>query len=574
MTSRWLVAGLPLAYVVLLFVIPIGLIVLQSVHFPEITLEEYSRLTTLAVQRSLINSLALAAESSLLAALLGTAILIAVLRWGRRWRSLIGIWLLLPFAASELVRIVAWIVLLGPEGPVAQPMISVFGSAPEMVKSHLGALIGLVHVQIPFFVLTAMPVVLGVSAELRRAAASLGANQGQGLLTIFLPLAFPGLLAAWVLSFFLALGYLATPSALGGTQEQLLLPALISQKVHDLGDWAGGSALGVLLLIATLIGLALLSRVGGLATIYSGLFRAGGRRRAGLVSRLWAVVGYSRAVERSFEQLSRRTVTSLGKVVHAAIVLTLLVYLAAPAVAAIPASLTEGRILKLPPTGLSLRWYEFILSDPGWTSAIGTSLLVAVPAAIIATALGFCGAVALVRGYFRAGSRYFTVLLLPLFMPIVVTALGLFFVTIATNQAFTIRAFLLAYPVLALPYAVIVLTASLQSFDWNVDLAAQSLGADWIHRLRDIMLPMLRPAILVSLLFTFLLAFTELIFALLMQTTELTTMPVKMWLGIRHELSPATAAAAGLTTLATVVAVAMVFLLRIGRGSRAAQRRQ
>jgi ABC-type spermidine/putrescine transport system permease subunit II len=155
-----------------------------------------------------------------------------------------------------------------------------------------------------------------------------------------------------------------------------------------------------------------------------------------------------------------------------------------------------------------------------------------------------------------------TALLLPMLMPHVVVSLGLFFVTIAAEQAFTVRALFIAYTLFALPTSVIVLSASLRSFDWDLDRAAQSLGAAWPRRLRDILAPLLRPAILVSLLFGFLTAYTELIFALLMQTPSLTTVPVKMWTGILYGISPAIAAAAGLMILITIVAFAVIAVVR------------
>jgi ABC-type spermidine/putrescine transport system permease subunit II len=157
-----------------------------------------------------------------------------------------------------------------------------------------------------------------------------------------------------------------------------------------------------------------------------------------------------------------------------------------------------------------------------------------------------------------------TFLLLPMLMPHVVTALGLFFVTIAVGQAFTERALVIAYTLFALPTSVIVMTASLQGFDWDLDRAAQSLGAGWSQRLRHVLVPLLRPAVLVSLLFAFLTSYTELIFALLMQTVTLTTVPVKMWTGILYGISPAIAAAAGLMVVATGAAFAVSALIRRG----------
>ncbi|MEA2662009.1 MAG: putative spermidine/putrescine transport system permease protein, partial [Chloroflexota bacterium] len=353
-------------------------------------------------------------------------------------------------------------------------------------------------------------------------------------------------------------------TALGGQQEQVLLPVLILSSVRDLGEFGRAGAQGVLLLTVSLLGLAVLTRLGGLSSIYGGV-AARRARRPGVAARRWGALTYSPRMGATFGWLSERAaVVGFVRGAHAVLVGAILLFLAAPTIAAIPASLTSGTFLGLPPRGLSLRWYQTVLTDPTWTSAITTSLVVSIPAALLATILGFCAALTLVRGYAKARSAYMTFLLLPMLMPHVVTALGLFFVTIAVGQAFTERALVIAYTLFALPTSVIVMTASLQGFDWDLDRAAQSLGAGWSQRLRHVLVPLLRPAVLVSLLFAFLTSYTELIFALLMQTVTLTTVPVKMWTGILYGISPAIAAAAGLMVVATGAAFAVSALIRRG----------
>jgi len=572
--GRLIVAGLPLIYVIAWFVVPVAIMTLQSFDYPTLDFNEYRTFTAgPAVFDGVKNSLELAAQSSLLAALLGSLLLGAMLSWGSRWRRIITLALLFPFVANELVRIVAWILILGPEGPIASALSTIFGSAtPDLVKNRFGALTGIVHVELPFFVLAALPSVLAVDVTIRRAASSLGANRGQAFLTVFLPLALPGLLAAWVIAFVLGLGYYATPAALGGPQEETVLPVLITSDIHDTGNWNHAAALGVLLLGIAVLGLFVLARFGGLQVIYSSFFSGRKRPKPGLPAWIWSRICYSRPVAAISELiLGTKLVVAGLRALHLILVLVILVYLAAPAIAAIPTSLTSGTLLALIPKSLSLHWYQVLLTDPDWSSAIVTSISVGIPSAIAATCLGLCAAVALVRRFARVGSTYFTVMLLPMIMPIEVTALGLFFVTVAIDQAFTERALIIAYTLLGLPYTVIVLTASLQSFDWEIDRAAQSLGSNWIRRLRDILVPLIRPAIVVSLLFAFITSFTELIFAFFMQTITLTTLPVQMWTGIRYDMNPATAAAAGVMLVVSSASFAGIGIMQL-RPRRSRQR--
>jgi putative spermidine/putrescine transport system permease protein len=126
--------------------------------------------------------------------------------------------------------------------------------------------------------------------------------------------------------------------------------------------------------------------------------------------------------------------------------------------------------------------------------------------------------------------------------------------------------------VFAFPYALLIVTAAVQSFDWELDRAAQASGARWWSRVRDLIVPLLRPAILSGLLFAFIASFTELVFALFMHGLTITTLPVTMWDGIRFEVSPTTAAASTIIIIGITGAAMAVFgasrLLSVGRRLR------
>jgi LPXTG-motif cell wall-anchored protein len=149
---------------------------------------------------------------------------------------------------------------------------------------------------------------------------------------------------------------------------------------------------------------------------------------------------------------------------------------------------------------------------------------------------------------------------MPLIMPSIVTALGLFFLFVRVGIAYTPIGIALGHVVFALPYALLITTAAVQSFDWELDRAAQASGARWWRRLWDVAIPLLRPAVLAGMLFAFIASFTELVFALFMHSLSVTTLPVTMWSGILYEVRPTTAAASALV----IVAVALVSLVALG----------
>jgi ABC-type spermidine/putrescine transport system permease subunit II len=374
--------------------------------------------------------------------------------------------------------------------------------------------------------------------------------------------------AAWALTFVLGLGYYATPVMLGGVREQTTLQALILNDIAMGGSWNHAAALGVLLVVVALLGFMLLAWAGGLRVIYGGRSDLA-RRKGGRIASAYQRFAYSdRLWSRPGAFLESLAATRALRSAHMGLVLLILLYLAAPTMAAIPASLSGGTLVELTPDTWSIRWYVTLFQDEAWSSSLRTSLLVSIPAAVLATLIGLCAAIALVRRYHGVGTRYLTTMLMPMIMPIQVTALGLFFVLTYVGIAFTPLALFLGYTLLGLPYAVVVLSAALQGFDWDVDRAAQSLGSPWWRRAVGILLPLLRPALMVSLLFAFITAFSELIFALFMRTVYLTTLPVELWSAVRYDLDPTTAAAAGVTLIASVLAVWLVALGRLRRWSR------
>ena len=553
-TVGWLAIP-PSLYLLAFFVLPIGLLIVQSLFLPHFSLEKYEALFTVSsFSRGLTNSLEIAAITAALTAVLGSLVLVAVFRAGRRMRAGLLALMLLPFAANELVRIVSWVIFLSPAGPVnglAQLLPWVDGPV-SLVKNRAGVLIGLVHVLLPFFVLTAYGALRSIDTRLLRAAESLGARPLTAFLTVFVPLAMPGVTAATLLVFVLALGYYATPAALGGPGDTVL-PALIATRVRDTVDWGQAAALGVMLLVVTLVALSLLARVGGLRVLYANTGSGGG---GGRVSHAWHRLASSRYAMRLSDTFAEAPILRrLLRRLHTGIVVAVVAYLMTPVLVAIPASFTSGRILRFPPDGLSLRWYEDFFSRASWTEGTTMSLQVGIAVAGLTLALGISAAIGLVRGS-GGRSQLLSFYLMPLIMPSIVTALAMFLLFNKLGLAYTPAGIALGHAVFALPYTVLVLVAAFQSFDWQLDRAAQASGARWWSRFRDVMFPLLRPAILTGLLFAFVVSFTELVFALFMGSLSVTTLPVTMWAGIRYEVSPTTAAAASII----VSGIALLFL--------------
>ena len=171
----------------------------------------------------------------------------------------------LPFLTSILIRTYAWMALLGRNGVVNQ-LLQATGLTSEplrLMHNELGVYVGMVHVLLPFMILPVYSVMSGIDRRLLDAAQSLGASPRKALVSVFLPLALPGIASGALLVFLIAIGFYITPALLGGP-KQVMISNLIEVQVMELLNWGFGSALAFVLLAATVVLMVLFDRFLGL----------------------------------------------------------------------------------------------------------------------------------------------------------------------------------------------------------------------------------------------------------------------------------------------------------------------
>ena len=176
--------------------------------------------------------------------------------WMARMRSRVGHALLLmaviaPLLTGIVVRTFAWMTLLSDRG-VINTTLQWFGVAPlPLMYNEFGVIVGLVHIYVPFMVLTLVGVIGRIDRTLEEAARGLGAGRLRTFLEVTLPLSMPGILAGSLLVFALAISAYVTPVVLGGNNV-LTLPMLIYQQVSASFNLGFAGALGVVLLAVSL----------------------------------------------------------------------------------------------------------------------------------------------------------------------------------------------------------------------------------------------------------------------------------------------------------------------------------
>jgi putative spermidine/putrescine transport system permease protein len=152
-------------------------------------------------------------------------------------------------------------------------------------------------------------------------------------------------------------------------------------------------------------------------------------------------------------------------------------------------------------------------------------------------------------------------------VPVVVVAIAFYFLFAPLGLVNGFLGLVIAHSVLAIPFVVIVVHASLQGFDFELVRAASSLGARPVTIFFRILAPLIGPGIAAGAVFAFMTSFDETVVALFIAGPDQRTIPLQMFEGVREQISPAITAAATLLVIASTLLLGTAELLR-RRGER------
>jgi spermidine/putrescine transport system permease protein len=286
--GQWLVGGPPFLYLLLLFAVPCGLMVLASFRVPgefgglapllsdsghpNLTLDGYARFFASAIYIDLFwRSLLYALATTLICLVAAYPLALLIAHSDARWRDLLLLLVILPFWTNFLIRVYAWMIILGPSGWLSRAVNAVaapIGLGPvTLMFSPFAVILVLVYVHLPFMVLPLYANLEKHDPALIDAAQDLGAGAWARFRYVTWPLSLPGVFAGSALVFIPAFGIFAVPDLVGGTTGNMV-GNLIRQQFLEARDWPFGSVLSIVL---TLIALALT----GLAALAARPRRAG-----------------------------------------------------------------------------------------------------------------------------------------------------------------------------------------------------------------------------------------------------------------------------------------------------------
>ncbi len=205
-----------------------------------------------------LNSLKVAGVSTVLALLIGYPMAYGIARAPGAWRNVLFLLVVLPFFTSFLLRVYAWLGLLGRNGPVNGVLLAlgIVQEPLQMLQTDFAVYLGMVYSYLPFMVLPLYSAIEKLDLTLLEAAADLGCRPTRAFFTVTLPLTQEGIYAGCLLVFIPAVGEYVIPALLGGP-DTLMIGRVVWDEFFGNRDWPVASALAIVLL-AILTGFVLL----------------------------------------------------------------------------------------------------------------------------------------------------------------------------------------------------------------------------------------------------------------------------------------------------------------------------
>jgi spermidine/putrescine transport system permease protein len=253
--TRLLVSGPPFVFLVVFFLVPALIMVLASVRFPGefgalapvfggaagedsgLTLENYRIFFGDPIYAQIfLKSFGVAGLTTLICLVMAYPVALLIARSPKRHRDLMVLLCVLPFASNFLVRVYAWMIILGPF---------------DLLFSRFAVIVGMVYVHLPFMILPLYTNLEKHDPTLLDAAQDLGANAWNRFWRVTFPLSLPGIFSGSALVFIPVLGMFAIPEILGG-KDDWLVGNLIKESFLGTRDWPFGSMLSLMLTIAVL----------------------------------------------------------------------------------------------------------------------------------------------------------------------------------------------------------------------------------------------------------------------------------------------------------------------------------
>ena len=265
--------GLPISWLVVFFLLPVGIVAAYSFDvfslYPEahpITLKGWHDFLHSAVYLKLFwKSVKLSLIVSAIVVALAYPVAYYLAMSGTKRKYVLLLILIAPFLTSYLLRVLAWKVILGNNGVLNSFLYWTGIRSPDhpisqLLYSQFAVMLVLTYIWVPFVALPIFVALESLDRRLLEAASDLGATRWQAFRRITLPLSLPGVAAAFLFVFIPTVGEFVTPSLVGGTSGYLYGNQITDLFGTGFPDWRTGSVLAIFLLVVVALLTAVFSR--------------------------------------------------------------------------------------------------------------------------------------------------------------------------------------------------------------------------------------------------------------------------------------------------------------------------
>jgi putative spermidine/putrescine transport system permease protein len=244
----------------------------------------------------------------------------------------------------------------------------------------------------------------------------------------------------------------------------------------------------------------------------------------------------------------------------------LILFLTLPIFLILPMSFSGSSLLHFPPTVWSFRWYVAYFESRSWIAGTVISFEAAFLTVLIATPVGAAAAYGIHRTRGWIADVISGILLAPLFVPVILIGVGIFFVFAPLKLVNSILALALSHSMLAIPFVFVTVLAALKSFDMTQENVARSLGANRLIAFLTVTLPQIRPGIVTGAFLAFITSFDEVIVAMFVTGGANATLPKLMFMEMRDTIDPTIAAISTLLATGAALLLAVSELTKAGLG--------
>ncbi|PAZ10716.1 ABC transporter permease [Streptomyces sp. SA15] len=257
-----------------------------------------------------------------------------------------------------------------------------------------------------------------------------------------------------------------------------------------------------------------------------------------------------------------------GRIALSAVATVILLFLALPIVVIIVTSFSSNAFGSFPPDVWTLNWYKALFADGSkWPAALSMSAFVACLSTVFSLIIGVSAATALTRSELPLRSAVYALVLGPLLIPQIVTALGLFLLFEPASMLGSPLAIALGHTVLASPIAVLILVATLRGIDERLEDAAASMGAGRLTIARRITFPLAAPGMIAAAIFSFITSFDEFYISQFLSSVDTVTLPVQIYNSLTFDIDPSVTAISAILIAFAILALALVAVVRwLGSG--------